>query len=860
MKQFFTHSLGLFLLTFTINLQAQTFVNHAASGNNDGTSWADAYTSLHDALTTATDEIWVATGTYATGDATADSTAVFMINTAISLYGGFAGTETMLSERDLANNPTTLTADLLGDDLDGDFSTNRTDNSRHVLAVAEGIADLVTIDGFFIQSGNTSPFGDTEPYYRSGGGVHAMSRIRLESCSFSNNFGRTGAGVYLGGDASESSIGNCAFSDNLTNSQSAGIFVDSLFNVQITYCDFSNNTTVRGAIYTLRGGNNTIDNCDFNGNVNENGFGGALFNWNGTNLTITNCDFDGNFANNAGVFYNDGRELAGVADQNILIDNCAFTGNFCGATAGVFYSWQGSGIVVSNTDFSDNIGGDGGAIYYSAGDVESMNPLDFQVTNCEFSGNAATDFGGGSIYVVSGSMTLSDNVFSNTNIPGSGGFCFFTGANKIINLNDNSFSNATISGWGGAHTCYGENSIFNISYCTYTGNTSSNLGGAVHAGFTAITNFNNCTFETNSAASGGALSAQNDSTEIHVVNSNFASNMATNNGGAIFAGTNASSSILSANGCEFQANTANFGAAIHISELGDDDISRLDVYNSLFIFNVADAQGGAINNSNADMTMINNVFSNNIAVDPGVGGAISNNASSNNDVEISIINSTFADNSGAFAAGIAQWMENDSGSLVLHLQNNIFQNAGANYVIENGMPTVISNGGNLNENADMSAILIQSSDILGANPAFIDASNFDYHLTEDSPCVGAGITDGAPEIDIEGNLRGATVDIGAFEYDIVQSLDGELVQNQGALKIFPNPVATHLQLTLKNDWTDDLTLQIFNLQGQTIQTLTVQKFNQTLALTVPVSELATGAYFVTISNGDLVVMERMMKR
>ena len=71
-------------LTATPWSQAQTvwYVNLSAAGADDGTSWADAYDDLHDALDAAGsgDEIWVATGAYEPDRGTGDRTATFQLN------------------------------------------------------------------------------------------------------------------------------------------------------------------------------------------------------------------------------------------------------------------------------------------------------------------------------------------------------------------------------------------------------------------------------------------------------------------------------------------------------------------------------------------------------------------------------------------------------------------------------------------------------------------------------------------------------------------------------------------------------------------------------------------------------------
>src|SRR4051812_26953207 len=100
-----------FLLTLAIvgasmSTEAQVYVKSNASGLNDGTSWQNAYTDLSAAIhATASGQVWVAAGIYLpTTDydgqiPTNPRFKTFKFKKGVAIYGGFAGTESGLSER-----------------------------------------------------------------------------------------------------------------------------------------------------------------------------------------------------------------------------------------------------------------------------------------------------------------------------------------------------------------------------------------------------------------------------------------------------------------------------------------------------------------------------------------------------------------------------------------------------------------------------------------------------------------------------------------------------------------------------------------------------------------------------------------
>ncbi len=132
----------------------RSYVDVDASGG-DGSSWANAYDDLQDALTASPvcDEIWVAEGIYEPTSGSSRSIS-FQLVDGTEMYGGFKGDETSLSERNIELCKTVLSGDLDGDDIPVNFQNND-ENSYHVVN-GTGVGNTTILDGFFITGGNAT--------------------------------------------------------------------------------------------------------------------------------------------------------------------------------------------------------------------------------------------------------------------------------------------------------------------------------------------------------------------------------------------------------------------------------------------------------------------------------------------------------------------------------------------------------------------------------------------------------------------------------------------------------------------------------------------------------------------------------
>lgn len=130
---------ALILAANTVNFVEKIYVKPSATGNGSGDSWANAMGDLQAAINSPLNaaQVWVAGGTYkpsrdVSGNLSPASARdkVFLIKNGSQLYGGFAGTETDLSQRTpsvIRANPSVLNGDFGNNDaIAGAAATLRT--------------------------------------------------------------------------------------------------------------------------------------------------------------------------------------------------------------------------------------------------------------------------------------------------------------------------------------------------------------------------------------------------------------------------------------------------------------------------------------------------------------------------------------------------------------------------------------------------------------------------------------------------------------------------------------------------------------------------------------------------------------
>jgi hypothetical protein len=305
----------------------------ATAGNNDGTSWANAYINLQDAIDAAVknDVIWVAEGTYLpTKDHTGNTspadnrTKVFHISTDMKIIGGFNGTETKKAQRDKTwkKHPTILSGDFNNDDVVTGKGSNNGENAYKVL-ITVNLTSKAVINGFTVISGNANGSGS----------------FTYKSKTFNR---KTGGGMY--NISSSLSILNCTFVRNHADNNGGGIH-NSNSSPEILKSNFRKNKAKNGGGMYNKNSSPTITNSIFK--ENKAAKGGGLFNFS-SSPTLTNLLLVKNVA------MSDGGGIYNGASSSTTVTNLTIVSNRAKRGGGM-YNNNNSSPTITNTIFSGNM-------------------------------------------------------------------------------------------------------------------------------------------------------------------------------------------------------------------------------------------------------------------------------------------------------------------------------------------------------------------------------------------------------------------------------------------------------------------------------------------------------------------------
>ena len=317
----------------TLCAQGIVYVDADASGAGDGTSWSDAYTDLQTALAaTGSGEVWVAEGLYLPG-ASGELEASFELRSGLALYGGFAGDELLLAERDPSEHATILSGDLDQDDTYGaswnwwQFDWTGYANNSSSIVRGDGVDASAVLDGFTIFAGSA------ESTAGAGAGIHLVNASpTLANLTFEKNAWGRGSALFASGG--QPAVRDCVVRDGYSFGQgpSGFGFFDGC-QATVEGCHFDNHYVVTtfgqgrgGGLHVDLSSRATVRSCRFTGCQTGNWFAqgdpsgsyGAGIHNRGQGLVVESSVFEDGFSHWGSGIY---------TSRDATIVNCLFREN-----------------------------------------------------------------------------------------------------------------------------------------------------------------------------------------------------------------------------------------------------------------------------------------------------------------------------------------------------------------------------------------------------------------------------------------------------------------------------------------------------------------------------------------------------
>ncbi len=309
------------------------YVNHAATGKNNGTSWANAFTDLQDALASTCsgiNQIWVAKGTYSPSS-DMDRTVSFAMRNGVAVYGGFSGTETQLTHRNWVTNTTNLSGDI---NHDGTSSGN----SYHVISNLN-LDTTAILDGFTITDGNAT---DAASEFFGGGIYNINSSPSFTNVVVLNNMAQFGAGMY--NENSSPTLTNIVVSSNAADA-GGGLYNNASAPVLINSTISGNAADAGGGFYNDASAPHILNTIVFGNGIN-----------NISNVNSSNPKFVHSLIENRNDTDNGNIDATGISVSDIFSD--PFNGDFslveCSPAVNAGDNLSFTGLTAQTKDLAGN--------------------------------------------------------------------------------------------------------------------------------------------------------------------------------------------------------------------------------------------------------------------------------------------------------------------------------------------------------------------------------------------------------------------------------------------------------------------------------------------------------------------------